>query len=941
MWSSPGRTAPAPHDTLVVRIYYESLDDIRLLSSYDLWEYNNTRERYVLAYADPGEYRRLRDSGFRVEIDADRTDELWLEPTVDKAQVTGIQGFPCYRTVEETYAAAQQIVDDHPTLAAWIDVGDSWEKSRGPGGYDMMVLRLTNSAVPGPKPPVFITSSVHAREYTPAELNTRFAEHLVDGYGFDADVTWLLDYHEIHLMLQANPDGRKMAETGVLWRKNTNEDYCGSTSSLRGADLNRNYPFEWACCGGSSSGECDETYRGPAAASEPETQAIAAYIVSLFPDRRAAPLDAPAPDDATGIYIDIHSQGRYVLWPWGFGGTAPNGTQLQTLGRKLAFFNAYTAQQAVVLYPTDGASDDFAYGELGVAAFTYELGTAHFQDCSSFEAAIYPGNLDSLLYASKVARSPYLTPAGPDAVDLGLTTVLVDVGGPTTLTARIDETRYSSISEPIQTIASAEYYVDVPPWDTAASPVAVPLEATDGLFDSVVEEVRADVDTTGLGLGRHSLFVRGQDANGNWGAVGAVFLWVLDGDAGGVVGTVRDAASAQPLAASITVERLGGRTTSDPLTGAFAMRLPSGSWTLTALAPGYLPQTLAGVSVNDGVDTPQDFTLVIAPPILVVDDDDDNPDVRAAYTDALDTLGESYYVWDTFNSDNEPDIDLISSFDAIVWFTGDEYGGAAGPGSQSELALATWLEGGNCLLMSSQDYSFDRDLTLFMRNYLGLHSFTEDVKQTSVTGQGSAFGGLGPFTLQFPYDNFTDDMVPDFSAEVAFDGSVGAAGLSVDAGSYRTSYWGFGLETLPTASDRQDTLGAFLSWCGGLTPVDRDEDGVADLQDCAPDDPTVWSSPLPASGLVLSTALTDNLRWSAPLEPGASIPTYDLLRSPEAAGFVGAGCIESGQTDLVATDAASPPPGGLYAYLVRVLNPCGNSLGRFSSGAPRVAPTCP
>jgi hypothetical protein len=103
----------------------------------------------------------------------------------------------------------------------------------------------------------------------------------------------------------------------------------------------------------------------------------------------------------------------------------------------------------------------------------------------------------------------------------------------------------------------------------------------------------------------------------------------------------------------------------------------------------------------------------------------------------------------------------------------------------------------------------------------------------------------------------------------------------------------------------------------------------------------VWSSPLPASGLVLSTALTDNLRWSAPLEPGASIPTYDLLRSPEAAGFVGAGCIESGQTDLVATDAASPPPGGLYAYLVRVLNPCGNSLGRFSSGAPRVAPTCP
>jgi hypothetical protein len=58
-------------------------------------------------------------------------------------------------------------------------------------------------------------------------------------------VTWLLDHHEVHLMLQSNPDGRKQAETGLLWRKNVNNDYC-SNSDSRGADLNRNFDFEWS-----------------------------------------------------------------------------------------------------------------------------------------------------------------------------------------------------------------------------------------------------------------------------------------------------------------------------------------------------------------------------------------------------------------------------------------------------------------------------------------------------------------------------------------------------------------------------------------------------------------------------------------------------------------------------------------------------------------------
>ena len=47
-----------------------------------------------------------------------------------RSGIETIPGYPCYRTVEETFAAAQAIATTHPDLATWVDVGDSWEKAR-------------------------------------------------------------------------------------------------------------------------------------------------------------------------------------------------------------------------------------------------------------------------------------------------------------------------------------------------------------------------------------------------------------------------------------------------------------------------------------------------------------------------------------------------------------------------------------------------------------------------------------------------------------------------------------------------------------------------------------------------------------------------------------------------------------------------------------------
>jgi hypothetical protein len=605
----------------VVRAWFADRAQVAAVAAWtEPWEVRYD-QGFMVVGVDADGFARLMAAGLELEIDERMTSRLCAPLKLLEGQTEGIPGYPCYRTVEESFADALALTVAHPDLAQLVDIGDSWEKATTGGlpGYDMMVLKLTNSSVPGTptgtdpphgKPRLLVTSAIHAREYTTTELMLRFAEQLLAGYGTDADATWLLDEHEIHLVLYTNPDGRKHAETGEYWRKNTNENYCGPSSPDRGADLNRNFEFQWGCCGGSSTNPCDETYRGATAASEPETQAVEAYARAIFPDQRAPDLGAPAPADATGVYFDIHSYGELVMWPWGFvSSQTANNAALQTLGRRLAWFDGYSPDQSIGLYPTDGDTTDFAYGDLGVAAYGFELGTDFFQDCGSFEATILPDNLESLRYAAKVARTPYLTPGGPDAteVDLGGITVVAP-GEPVTFRARLDDSRFnqSNGSEPVQIIAEAAAYLDAPPWQAGAVPT--PMSPADGSFDTSQEWATVTIDTAGLATGRHTVFATGRDASGAWGPTSAVLFWILDpATAPRFAGEVRSAEDGQPLAAIVTTGPFSAAT--DPLDGSFELMLPPGTYDVNAVADGYAPGTAEDVSATTGVITPLDFFL--------------------------------------------------------------------------------------------------------------------------------------------------------------------------------------------------------------------------------------------------------------------------------------------------------------------------------------------
>ena len=207
------------------------------------------------------------------------------------------------------------------------------------------------------------------------------------------------------------------------------------------------------------------------------------------------------------------------------------------------------------------------------------------------------------------------------------------------------------------------------------------------------------------------------------------------------------------------------------------------------------------------------FTTRSPVAVLLVDDDDNNPNVRSYYTAALDALGQPYAVWDTHNSDTEPSAAQLAPYETVIWFVGDEWKSPAGPGAAGESALAAWLDTGGCLLVSGQDYLWNRGVTSFISEYLGVAAFSSDVAQTSVTGAGETFAGLGPYALSYPFYNFSDSLTPAAGAIVALNGDKGNAGLLLDTGVYKTTLWSFPLEAINNLADRSELLEHTLQWC--------------------------------------------------------------------------------------------------------------------------------
>jgi zinc carboxypeptidase/all-beta uncharacterized protein/BACON domain-containing protein len=515
-----GAQQPSGDQTIIARVTIRNQQELENFISLglDLLEMREGDDLFILT--TPAQVEELRVIGWAISIDKTQSDMIARQ---------GVNTFSGgYRTVAEMRSYVDAKAAAYPNLAEVFTYGQSWEKIRpgGAAGWDLFGITLTNKQIAGPKPTFFLMAGIHARELTTSELALRFIDYLLTNYGTDGDATWLLDEHKIVVVPASNPDGRIIAEQGFFQRKNTNTLNGGACSNpptvanQYGIDLNRNSNFKWGTVNPPTEPTCGQTYPGPTVASEPETTALESLVRTLFADQRG-PLDTdPAPLTTTGFFLTLHSYSNLVLWPWGWTTTAaPNSADLTLIGTKFASYNSFTPMQSTGLYPTSGTTDDWAYGELGVPAMTFEVGPSSgacggfFPPFSCLDGgsggSFWPRNLPAFIYAARIARAPYQLARGPSPESA---TATITTGNLFDLRAQFNEQFNGN-----QAISAAEYYIDTPPWRGGTG---IAMTALDGSFNSTIETAAA---TVGPLAGRHLIFVRGRDSSGNWGPVRAVF----------------------------------------------------------------------------------------------------------------------------------------------------------------------------------------------------------------------------------------------------------------------------------------------------------------------------------------------------------------------------------------------------------------------------------
>lgn len=281
----------------------------------------------------------------------------------------------------------------------------------------------------------------------------------------------------------------------------------------------------------------------------------------------------------------------------------------------------------------------------------------------------------------------------------------------------------------------------------------------------------------------------------------------------------------QPVAgATVTIE--GGNTAVTDETGYYTIQNPPGTYTVSATAPLYGVDEQSDVVVEQSNLVQQDFYLPAAwleltpdsamtyltlgdtttlpltignlgghdlsfeiiewdneftpgatgraISILLVNDTNNSANNPPFYIAALGALGYSYDAFNVSGSGNGPTAVQMGNYDLVIWFSGAAFGGPgnpiAGPNAYDEGQLATYLDNGGKLLLSSQDYYYDRGQTVnsFMSNYLGVAAITNDVNNLAATSGANDFAALGPYNLTHVGSDWTDRMMPNAGASVAF-----------------------------------------------------------------------------------------------------------------------------------------------------------------------------
>jgi murein tripeptide amidase MpaA len=437
----------ADQPVIKARVYFETKDQWQQLTATGL-DIVKQEVGFIDILTDAEELRDLAGRGFKTDVlRADQTAFL-RSRMADKAMGD-------YKTLDEIYRHLDSLITAYPQIVSpKTSIGQTVE------GRDIWAVKISDHpTVDEDEPEVLFTAGIHAREVITPEVLFYFMGYLTDQYGVDPNVTTLVNGRELWFVVMVNPDGyyhNQMINPGGggLWRKNRRDNGDGSF----GVDLNRNFAYQWGYDNyGSSPNPGAEVYRGAGPFSEPETGHLRDFIQSR---------------DFV-LSVSYHSYANLILWPWGYDQLyTPDDDIFAQIGDSIHALNGYAPGPAWTLYPVNGGSDDWDYGEQTTKQKTFpltiEVGSQDddFWPPASRIAPLVAENLAPNLFLVRIAGDIYSlrAPSAPrlivnDTVQMTRYTIRWTHGdtlNPAVSFELVEQTGYQAITDPAETFD---------PWD--------------------------------------------------------------------------------------------------------------------------------------------------------------------------------------------------------------------------------------------------------------------------------------------------------------------------------------------------------------------------------------------------------------------------------------------------------------------------------------------
>jgi len=337
------------------------------LEDYELARLDELGIRYTVDIANLSLYRHLGQHSQRTQL-LNCQDDLYDNVVPNNFELGKTGGFFALSDVLDNLDAMAILYPNLISTRKPIGNFKTWEN------YSIFWVRISDHAeTDEEEPEILYNGLTHAREFISVSQMIYYMWYLLENYDKDPLVKQILDHTELYFVPVVNPDGLNYNiggydETEDVFTRNLRKNMRDNDGDgvfnpeFDGVDLNRNYGYQWGFDNvGSSPNPASSTYRGPSPFSEPETRAIE-FLCNSHDFK---------------IALNHHSYGNLLVYPWGYEDiNTPDSTIFDHYSELLTQQNKFVYGRGLetVGYISNGDSDDWMYGELGIYSMTPEVG---------------------------------------------------------------------------------------------------------------------------------------------------------------------------------------------------------------------------------------------------------------------------------------------------------------------------------------------------------------------------------------------------------------------------------------------------------------------------------------------------------------------------------------------------------------------------------------